>query len=121
MRDLARFLLRESNAGLRRVAVRHVAGLFKALEDNATICHTINGRRTERKRTNTKVAANAWHTLHVDFQGTRFTVAFDGKTAIEWDDATYKEAGNVDVWTKADSVQLPAEVGRAGAAKCQGY
>src|SRR5215471_16931455 len=27
-----------------------------ALEDNVTIYHTINGRRTEKKRTNTKVA-----------------------------------------------------------------
>src|SRR5207245_11508444 len=29
-----------------------------ALEDNVTIYDTVNGRRTERKRTNTKVASN---------------------------------------------------------------
>src|SRR5260370_40391418 len=39
-----------------------------ALEDNVTIYHTINGRRTEKKRTNTKVASNTWHTLRGDFQ-----------------------------------------------------
>src|SRR5437870_2144849 len=77
-----------------------------ALEDNVTIYDTVNGRRTERKRTNTKVAANQWHTLRVDFQGNHFTVTFDGKKAIEWDDATFKEAGKVGVWTKADSVTL---------------
>jgi hypothetical protein len=77
-----------------------------ALEDNVTIYHTINGRRTERKRTNMKVAGNAWHTLRVDFQGTHYTVTFDGKKAIEWDDATFKDAGKVGVWTKADSVTL---------------
>ena len=32
-----------------------------ALEDNVTIYHTINGRRTEKKRTKMKVASNAWH------------------------------------------------------------
>ena len=77
-----------------------------ALEDNVTIYDTVNGRRTERKRTNTKVTPNQWHTLRVDFLGNHFTVTFDGKKAIEWDDATYKEAGKVGVWTKADSVTL---------------
>src|SRR6266700_670715 len=52
-----------------------------ALEDNVTIYHTINGRRTEKKRTNTKVSSNTWHTLRVDFQGNHFTVIFDGKKA----------------------------------------
>src|SRR5213594_1722147 len=77
-----------------------------ALEDNLTIYDTVKGRRTERKRTNTKVASNQWHTLRVDFQGNHFTVMFDGKKAIEWDDATFTEAGKIGVWTKADSVTL---------------
>src|SRR5882762_8726704 len=77
-----------------------------ALENNVTIYHTINGRRTEKKRTNMKVPSNAWHTLRVDFQDNHFTVTFDGKKAIEWDDATFKDAGKVGVWTKADSVTL---------------
>src|SRR5450755_653303 len=77
-----------------------------ALEDNVTIYHTINGRRTEKKRTNTKVTSNTWHTLRVDFQGNHFTVTFDGKKAIEWNDITFKDAGKVGVWTKADSVTL---------------
>src|SRR5262250_2348794 len=53
-----------------------------ALQDNVTIYHTINGRRTEKKRTDMKVATNTWHTLRVDFQGTHYTVTFDGKKAI---------------------------------------
>jgi hypothetical protein len=77
-----------------------------ALEDNVTIYHTINGRRTEKKRTAMKVSTNTWHTLRVDFQDNHFTVMFDGKKAIEWDDNTFKDAGKVGVWTKADSVTL---------------
>jgi len=77
-----------------------------ALEDNVTIYHTIKGRRTEKKRTEMKVSSNDWHTLRVDFQGSHFTVTFDGKKAIEWDDETFKDAGKVGVWTKADSVTL---------------
>jgi hypothetical protein len=75
-----------------------------ALEDNVTIYDTVNGRRTERKRVNMKVAPNQWHTLRVDFKAGHFIVAFDGKKALEWDDQTFKDAGKVGVWTKADSV-----------------
>ena len=77
-----------------------------ALEDNVTIYHTIKGKRTEKKRTNMKVASNEWHTLRVDFQGNQFKVTFDGKLALEWEDDTFTEAGKVGVWTKADSVTL---------------
>jgi len=77
-----------------------------ALEDNVTIYHTINGKRTEKKRTSMKVSPNEWHTLRADFQSNHFTVTFDGKKAIEWDDNTFKEAGKVGLWTKADSVTL---------------
>jgi len=53
-----------------------------------------------------RVAANVWHSLRVDFQGNHFTVTYDGKKAIDWDDITFKDAGKVGVWTKADSVTL---------------
>ena len=77
-----------------------------ALENNVTIYDTVNGRRTERKRTRTTVTSNQWHTLRVDFQGNHFTVTFDGKQAIDWNDETFKDAGKVGLWTKADSVTL---------------
>jgi hypothetical protein len=75
-----------------------------ALENNVTIYHTINGKRTEFKRTEMPVALNVWHTLRVDFKGPHFEVTFDRKHALEWDDETFTEAGAVGVWTKADSV-----------------
>ena len=53
-----------------------------------------------------KVAPNEWHTLRVEFQGNHFIVTFDGKKAIDWEDETFKDAGKVGVWTKADSVTL---------------
>ncbi len=77
-----------------------------ALEDNVCIYHTIKGKRTEKKRTDMKVASGEWHTLRVDVSGSHFTVTLDGKKAIEWDDQTFTEAGMVGVWTKADSVTL---------------
>jgi len=85
-----------------------------ALEDNVTIYLTINGRPTEKKRTSMKVASNQWHTLRVEFQGNHFTVTLDGKKALDWDDETFKDAGKVGVWTKADSVTLFDDFSYAG-------
>jgi len=75
-----------------------------ALENNVTIYHTINGRRTEKKRASMTVAGSQWHTLRIEFQGSHFVVMFNGKKALDWDDETFKDAGKVGVWTKADSV-----------------
>jgi hypothetical protein len=75
-----------------------------ALENNVTIYHTINGRRTEKKRARMTVPGSQWHTLRVEFQGSHFVVMFNGQKALDWDDETFKDAGKVGVWTKADSV-----------------
>jgi len=77
-----------------------------ALEDNVTIYHTVGGKRSEKKRINTKVAPKQWHTLRVDFKDTYFVVTFDGKKAFVWKDDTFKDAGKVGLWTKADSTTL---------------
>ena len=77
-----------------------------ALEDNVTIYHTIQGRRVAFKSADHKVKSGLWHTLRVDFQGSRFTVMFDGGKVIEATDDSFSEAGRVGVWTKADSITL---------------
>ena len=77
-----------------------------ALEDNVTIYFTIAGKRTEKKRVGVKVASNQWHSLRVDFKDTSFVVTFDGKELLEWKDDTFRQAGKVGLWTKADSVTL---------------
>jgi hypothetical protein len=50
------------------------------------------------------VPTGQWHTLRVDFAGTRFKVAFNGQPIFEVEDATFTDAGKVGLWTKADSV-----------------
>ena len=75
-----------------------------ALENNVTIYHTIRGVRAEKGRASFDVASGRWHELRVDFHGPHFIVTFDGKQALTWDDETFKDAGAVGVWTKADSV-----------------
>jgi hypothetical protein len=75
-----------------------------ALENNVSLYYTVDGRRHTIRYVDAPVARNAWHTLRVDFDGTRIVVALDGKVRIEADDAHIAGAGAIGVWTKADSV-----------------
>jgi hypothetical protein len=75
-----------------------------ALENNVSLYHTTNGRRNTIKYVDAPVASNAWHTLRVEFSGSRIKVALNGKTYIDLEDAHISAAGAVGVWTKADSV-----------------
>jgi hypothetical protein len=73
-------------------------------EDNCTIYHTVAGRRRSFQNKPIKVAKNAWHTLKLDAAGNHFVVWFDGTKVLDATDDTFKDAGRVGLWTKADSV-----------------
>lgn len=51
-----------------------------------------------------KVPSGQWGILRVAVKGNLFEVYHDGKKLYEVEDDTFKEAGKVGVWTKADSV-----------------
>ena len=77
-----------------------------ALEDNVTIYHVIQGKRVSFENAEIKVAPAQWHTLRVDFTGDQFTVLLNGKIVLTARDNKLKNAGQVGLWTKADSVTL---------------
>jgi hypothetical protein len=73
-------------------------------EDNCTIYHTVAGSRRAFQNKPIKVAKNAWHTLKLEAAGNHFVVWFDGTKVLDATDDTFKDAGRVGLWTKADSV-----------------
>jgi 3-keto-disaccharide hydrolase len=75
-----------------------------ALEDNCTIYHVVNGRRVAFQNHGVKVASNVWHALSVEAAGDHFVVTYDGTKVLDAKDGTFKDAGKVGLWTKADSV-----------------
>ena len=85
-----------------------------ALENNVSLYYTANGRRNTLKYVDAPVPGNAWHTLRVEFSGKKIRVIYDGKAAIEMEDAHISGAGAVGVWTKADSVTLFDDFGYGG-------
>jgi len=85
-----------------------------ANESNVVLYKTVNGKRSHLdivgrmggygvKET---VASGQWHTLRVEFAGGLFKAYYDGKHLFDVKDETFKNAGKVGVWTKADSVTL---------------
>jgi hypothetical protein len=83
-----------------------------ALEDNVVLYKTVTGVRSSLDIVGRKggygvkiaVPANQWHTLRVEFTGTRFKVKFNDQPLFEVEDSTFADAGMVGVWTKADSI-----------------
>jgi hypothetical protein len=75
-----------------------------ALEHNYRLYHVIGGRRQQFAGANCKVTSGAWHELHVEAAGNKITCYYDGVKKIEATDDTFKEAGKIGLWTKADSV-----------------
>src|SRR5437867_2150414 len=71
-------------------------------EDNCTIYHTVNGSRRAIKNHPIKVATKTWHDLAVEAKGNHFVVMFDGQKVLDVTDDTFKNAGKVGLWTKAD-------------------
>jgi hypothetical protein len=64
----------------------------------------VKGSRREIKGASAKVASDIWHTLGLKAEADTFSVAFDGKLLFTVMDGTFRNAGKVALWTKADSV-----------------
>ncbi|SRR6266849_644303 len=75
-----------------------------ALEDNYRLYHVVDGRRRQFAGENFKVTPGVWHELRVEAVGNKFSCYYDGAKKIDATDETFKDAGKVGLWTKADSV-----------------
>lgn len=75
-----------------------------ALEDNINLYKVVNGKRSEITGKTVKLGTGEWRTLELMVKGDRMEVSLDGERLIEVTDGTFKQAGKVGLWTKADSV-----------------
>ena len=75
-----------------------------ALEDNYRLYHVVKGIRRQFAGANFKVTSGVWHELRVEAVGNKFTCYYDGQKKIEATDDTFKDAGKIGLWTKADSL-----------------
>lgn len=75
-----------------------------ASEDNYRLYRVVNGQRRQFAGANLKVTAGEWHEIKVECVGNKIICYFDGQKKIEATDDTFKDAGKIGLWTKADSV-----------------
>jgi 3-keto-disaccharide hydrolase len=75
-----------------------------ALEDNYRLYRVVAGSRRQFAGANFKVTPAEWHELRIECIGNKILCYYDGVKKIEATDDTFKEAGKVGLWTKADSV-----------------
>lgn len=75
-----------------------------ALENDCSMYRVVDGRRRPFQTKHTRVAPNVWHTLVLEATSDRFVVKYDGTQVLDARDHTFKDAGKVGLWTKADSI-----------------
>ena len=75
-----------------------------ALEGNVRLYKVVNGRRQQFAGKDAKVQRGQWLTLGFMAEGNRFAVLLDGAVLFTAKDDTFGSAGQVGLWTKADSV-----------------
>lgn len=75
-----------------------------ALEDNVRFYYVMKGKRYQLASWSGQVASGSWHELRVEARGDHIEAYWDSKKVIDAHDSTFRSAGKVGVWTKADSV-----------------
>lgn len=83
-------------------AKNYYVARYNPLEDNYRIYKVDKGRRSQLQSANIK-HSEGWHTLRVTMEGDRIQCYYDGKKYLDVKDPTFREAGKIGLWTKADA------------------
>lgn len=74
------------------------------LEKNYRLYKVVDGKRVQLgTKEGLDIPDQEWHTLKIEHQGDRIACFLDGKKELEATDATFKSAGKIGLWTKADA------------------
>lgn len=73
------------------------------LEDNFRVYKFVDGKRIQLGSADVTADEGKWHTIRVVHKGNRIQCSFNGKILLDVKDDTFKDAGKVGLWTKADA------------------
>ncbi len=74
------------------------------LEDNYRVYKVVNGKRIKMDSARLKVTSGEWHTIKIITRKDHIQCFYDGQPYLEAKDDTFRKAGRVGLWTKADAV-----------------
>jgi hypothetical protein len=75
---------------------------YNPLENNFRVYKVVDGVRTMFKSAETP-GDEKWHVLRVTMVGPKITCYMDGQKLLEAEDATFRDAGAIGLWSKADA------------------
>jgi hypothetical protein len=74
------------------------------LENNYRLYKVVAGKRIQlATKENLSAKANEWHRLKVEMDGDQIRCYLDGEKMLEGKDDTFKTAGKIGLWSKADA------------------
>jgi hypothetical protein len=73
------------------------------LENNFRLYKVVNGQRSQLATKEGVTTTGEWHTLSIRQAGDQIECLLDGNKQMEAKDGTFKKAGKVGLWTKADA------------------
>ncbi|MGO9110825.1 MAG: family 16 glycoside hydrolase, partial [Thermoguttaceae bacterium] len=73
------------------------------LEDNYRVYKVVAGKRAQLGSVDVKIPSGEWHTLRVVHKADHIQCYLDGKPYLDVKDDTFKDAGKIGFWTKADA------------------
>jgi hypothetical protein len=87
-----------------RDADNYYVARMNPLEDNVRVYKVVDGKRTQLATASVKAAAAEWHTIRIVHTGAHIQCYLNDKPHLDVQDDTFKEAGKIGMWTKADAV-----------------
>jgi len=83
---------------------------WNPLESNFRVYYVKNGRRKQIAGVRANLDSKDWHEIKIRHVGAMITATLNDKKVIEITNNTFKEAGMVGLWTKADAAAAFDEV-----------
>jgi hypothetical protein len=83
-------------------AKNYYVARYNPLEDNYRVYKVEKGRRSQLQSADVK-HSDGWHTLRVTMEADHIEGYYDGKKYLDAKDPTFREAGRIGLWTKADA------------------
>lgn len=77
---------------------------YNPLENNFRLYRVVNGSRKQMESIDSDIKQGEWFTMTIKMEGNKIICSLNGKKLIETTDDTFKVAGLIGLWTKADAV-----------------
>jgi hypothetical protein len=77
---------------------------YNPLEHNFRFYRVVNGNRKQLISVDCDIKTGIWVAMTIEMKGDKITCSLNGSKMIEALDDTFKSAGNIGLWTKADAV-----------------